>query len=49
MGWGTLPNQIHTHLPPGGRLEVLEDNGHFVHIEAPAVVAEMVIDFLERG
>lgn len=49
MGWGTLPSQIHTHLPPGGRLEVLDDNGHFVHIEAPAVVAEMITDFLERG
>ena len=49
MGWGTLPSQIHTHLPPGGRLEVLDDNGHFVHIEAPAVVAEMITGFLERG
>jgi len=28
---------------------VLDDNGHFVHIEAPELVAEMIIDFLERG
>jgi len=49
MGWGTVPNQIEPQLPPGGRLEVLHDQGHFAHIEQPALVAEMIIDFLERG
>lgn len=49
MGWGTVPQQIEPQLPPGGRLEVLREHGHFVHIEQPALVAEMVIDFLERG
>jgi pimeloyl-ACP methyl ester carboxylesterase len=49
MGWGTVPHQIEPQLPPGGRLEVLHEQGHFVHIEQPALVAGMVIDFLEHG
>jgi pimeloyl-ACP methyl ester carboxylesterase len=49
MGWGTLPHQIQPFLPAGGRLEVLPDQGHFVHIEQPALVAQMVIEFLEHG
>jgi len=49
MGWGTVPNQIEPLLPTGGRLEVMHELGHFVHIEQPALIAEMVLDFLERG
>ncbi len=49
MGWGTLPHQILPMLPPGGRLEVMDDLGHFVHIEQPAAVAAMIIEFLETG
>jgi len=49
MGWGTVPDQIRPLIPVGGRLEVLEGVGHFVHIEQPAVVAGMVIDFLGGG
>ena len=32
--------------PEGGRLEMLEGVGHFVHIEQPDLVASMVLDFL---
>ena len=46
MGWGTLPHQVLPYLPPGGRCEVLEGVGHFVHIERPEVVAPMVLEFL---
>jgi pimeloyl-ACP methyl ester carboxylesterase len=46
MGWGTLPHHIENFLPEGGRLEVLEGAGHFVHIEQPDVVASMVLEFL---
>jgi pimeloyl-ACP methyl ester carboxylesterase len=46
MGWGTLPQQIERSIPAGGRLEVLHDVGHFVHIEQPERVASMVLDFL---
>lgn len=47
MSWGTLPEQVTPMLPEGGRLEVLPDVGHFVHIERPDTVASLVIDFLE--
>ena len=49
MGWGTMPQDIQRGMPMGGRLEVLTDSGHFVHIENPTFIAEMLIDFLERG
>jgi pimeloyl-ACP methyl ester carboxylesterase len=46
MGWGTLPHHVAPFLPDGGRCEVLENVGHFVHIEQPQVVSQMVLDFL---
>ncbi|HUC31956.1 MAG TPA: alpha/beta hydrolase [Ilumatobacteraceae bacterium] len=46
MGWGTNPAHIQPLLPPDGRLEVLHDAGHFVHIEQPERVAGMVLDFM---
>jgi pimeloyl-ACP methyl ester carboxylesterase len=46
MGWGTLPHQVTKYIPVEGRLEVLDDAGHFVHIEQPDLVAGMVLDFL---
>jgi pimeloyl-ACP methyl ester carboxylesterase len=49
MGWGTLPHQIETMLPPQGRLEVMDELGHFVHIEQPALVADLVLGFLDGG
>ena len=35
-----------SHLPPGGRLVLLDDVGHFVHIEQPRVVADLVLELL---
>jgi pimeloyl-ACP methyl ester carboxylesterase len=46
MGWGTLPEDVLSHLPPGGRLEIVEEAGHFVHIEQPQVVAALVLEHL---
>jgi pimeloyl-ACP methyl ester carboxylesterase len=46
MGWGTLPNHLTGYLPEGGRLELLDGVGHFVHIEQPDLVAGMIIEFL---
>ncbi len=46
MGWGTRPRDVEQYLPRGARLEVLPDTGHFLHIERPVEVAEMVLDFL---
>jgi pimeloyl-ACP methyl ester carboxylesterase len=46
MGWGTAPEDVLSHLPPGGRLERLEGAGHFLHIERPREVADLVLGFI---
>ena len=46
MGWGTRPEDVIPYLPPGARFEALEGVGHFVHIEQPRMVADMVLEFL---
>lgn len=46
MGWGTLPSDVVPNLPEGARFVPLEGVGHFVHIEQPEMVADMVLDFL---
>ena len=46
MGWGTVPEEVFPCLPVGGQCEILDDAGHFVHIEQPDVVAAMVLDFV---
>ena len=46
MGWGTEPERALPFLPPGGRCEILDDVGHFVHIEQPDLVAGMVLEHL---
>jgi pimeloyl-ACP methyl ester carboxylesterase len=46
MGWGTQPDDVLSHLPPGGRLVQLEGAGHFVHIERPHEVAALVLELL---
>jgi pimeloyl-ACP methyl ester carboxylesterase len=46
MGWGTRPADVIPYLPPGARFEALEGVGHFVHIEQPRLVADMVLEFL---
>lgn len=46
MGWGAAPEELEPYLPPGGRLVAFDGVGHFVHIERPAEVAELVLEFL---
>lgn len=46
MGWGTLPEDVEPYLPPDARFEVFDDAGHFVHIEQPDRVAELILEFL---
>lgn len=46
MGWGTLPDDVLSHLPPDGRLVNLPGAGHFLHIEQPHAVAELVLEHL---
>ena len=45
--WAGAPSpSVLPFLPPGGRCEILDDVGHFVHIEQPDLVAEMVLEHL---
>lgn len=46
MGWGTKIEDIAPYLPETGRCEMLQDVGHFVHIEQPHQVADMALEFL---
>lgn len=46
MGWGTLPEDVLPYLPPQGRFVGMEGAGHFLHIEQPDEVADMVLGFL---
>ena len=45
-GLGHAAAPLAQYLPEGGRLELLDGVGHFVHIEQPDLVAAMVLDFL---
>ena len=46
MGWGTPPAKVLPYMPVDGRCEILDDVGHFVHIEQPDHVGELVLDFI---
>ena len=47
MGWATPLAEIERNLPPDSRLVAFEDVGHFVHIEQPHRVADLVLEFLK--
>ena len=47
MGWGVTAGELRPALPRHARVEVVEDAGHFVHIERPRVVADLVLEFLQ--
>lgn len=49
MGWGTSAKDVAPYLPDGGRCELLEGVGHFVHIEQPQLVSGMILDFFEAN
>jgi pimeloyl-ACP methyl ester carboxylesterase len=46
LGWGTTGEDVLPNLPPGGRLELIEDAGHFVHIEQPRRIADLALEHL---
>ncbi len=46
MGWGTPPHKVVPYMPLDGRCEVLDDVGHFVHIEQPDLVSGIVLEFI---
>ena len=50
MGWATPPEEVEPNLPPGSTLVTYDDIGHFVHIEQPQRIADLVTGFLDgRG
>lgn len=49
MGWGTLPEDVVPYLPPDGELVALEGIGHFLHIEDPHRIRDLVVDFIGPG
>lgn len=46
MGWGTGPADVEPNLPADGRLVTLEGVGHFMHIEQPRLVADLILEHL---
>jgi pimeloyl-ACP methyl ester carboxylesterase len=48
LGWGTRPEDVEPNLPPGGKLVHLDGVGHFVHVEQPGLIAELVLEHLAR-
>jgi pimeloyl-ACP methyl ester carboxylesterase len=46
MGWGVNERDVRPWLPRHGRLHVFEDIGHFLHIEQPREVADIVLEFI---
>jgi pimeloyl-ACP methyl ester carboxylesterase len=48
MGWGTGKEEIGRHLPTDGEVVELDGVGHFVHIEQPRLVADLILEFLAR-
>lgn len=46
MGWGTTADSVRRFLPPDAELVEFTDTGHFVHLEKPREVADLVLQFL---
>ena len=46
MGWDAVATDVQSHIPRGGRLELMHGVGHFIHIEQPGIVAAKVLEFL---
>lgn len=48
MDWGTTPDGVRPYLPSGAQTVVVEGTGHFIHIEKPREVADLVLEFLAK-
>ena len=46
MGWDTTPEILRPFLPPEARIVSWPETGHFIHIERPREVADLVLEFL---
>jgi pimeloyl-ACP methyl ester carboxylesterase len=46
MGWATRAADVESFLPHDARIVELDDTGHFLHVERPREIAELVLEFL---
>lgn len=46
MGWGTTAATVEPFLPSTAKVIELTDAGHFLHIERPGEIAELVLEFI---
>ena len=46
MGWETTPDDVRPYLPAGARFVPLDGVGHFVHVEKPGVVANLILEHI---
>ncbi|MDP1795502.1 MAG: alpha/beta hydrolase [Acidimicrobiales bacterium] len=46
MSMGSTLDDVEPYLPPGAHVEVFDDSGHFIHIEQPDRVSQLVLEFL---
>ena len=46
MGWGTILSDVEGRLPEAGRLVGLDGVGHFMHIEDPQKISELILEHI---
>ena len=46
MGWGSSAEELRPYLAPRTVVEDIGELGHFLHIEAPELIARRVLGFL---
>jgi pimeloyl-ACP methyl ester carboxylesterase len=46
MGWNVTAADLAPYFPPSTQVHVMEDTGHFIHIERPHETAALILDFL---
>ncbi len=46
MGWDAKPEKLAPYFPPSTQVEIMQDTGHFIHIERPRETAALIVDFL---
>lgn len=49
MGWDVNPEHLMPFFPSSTRTAVMQDTGHFIHIERPQETAALILDFLRAG
>ena len=44
-----LTEGAEAHLPPGSQVEIVEGAGHFLHLEQPDEVNQLIVDWVTRS